>query len=194
MVRRVRLDGGATAIRPLALSDLDEMTALVARNREHLAPWDPIRPERWWTREGQADQLRRDVAAWDAGVGFAFAVLDREEGDRIVGRQALANVVRGPWRNATLGWWTSVDATGKGHATSAARLVLRFAFEVAGLHRVQPAVIPRNARSIRVAEKAGFRREGRALRYLEIAGAWEDHDIFAMTAEEWPGPLEGPPS
>ncbi len=93
--------------------------------------------------------------------------------------------MRGPWRNATLGWWTSADAVGRGHATAAARLVLRFAFEHAGLHRVQPAIIPRNTPSIRVAEKAGFRREGTALRYLEIAGRWEDHDIFAMTAEEW---------
>ena len=60
-----------------------------------------------------------------------------------------------------------------------------FAFDHAGLHRVQPAVIPRNIRSIRVVEKAGFRREGRALRYLNIAGQWEDHDIFAMTLEDW---------
>ena len=27
--------------------------------------------------------------------------------------------------------------------------------------------------------------EGRALRYLNIAGRWEDHDVFAMTEEEW---------
>lgn len=183
-VPRIRLQDANTAIRPLELGDAAELAELVQANREHLAPWDPLRPARWWSREGQADQLRRDIAAWDAGVGYAFAVLDGLEG-RIVGRQALANVVRGPWGNATLGWWTSADATGAGHATTAALLVLRFAFEHAALHRVQPAVIPRNAPSLRVAEKAGFRPEGRALRYLEIAGRWEDHHIFAMTAEEW---------
>ncbi|HYF25139.1 MAG TPA: GNAT family protein [Baekduia sp.] len=188
-VPRIRLDARGTAIRPLSMADADELTELVRANREHLTPWDPVRPERWWTREGQAEQLRRDMGAWDAGVGYAFAVLDRTSGDRIVGRQALANVVRGPWCNATLGWWTSADAAGRGHATAAARLVLAFAFEHAGLHRVQPAIIPRNTPSIRVAQKAGFRREGRALRYLEIAGRWEDHDVFAMTAEEWDGRL-----
>jgi ribosomal-protein-alanine N-acetyltransferase len=36
-----------------------------------------------------------------------------------------------------------------------------------------------------VAEKAGFRLEGRALRYLNIAGRWEDHDVYALTEEEW---------
>ena len=72
-----------------------------------------------------------------------------------------------------------------GHATRAVRLALRFAFEHAGLHRVQPAIIPRNLRSVRVAEKAGFRLEGRALRYLKINGTWEDHDVYALTVEDW---------
>ena len=31
----------------------------------------------------------------------------------------------------------------------------------------------------------GFRLEGRALRYLKINGVWEDHDIYALTAEDW---------
>ena len=40
---------------------------------------------------------------------------------------------------------------------------------------------------MRVLDKVGYRREGTAERYLCIAGAWEDHVLFAMTAEEWPG-------
>ena len=50
---------------------------------------------------------------------------------------------------------------------------------------MQPAIIPRNTASRRVAEKVGFRHEGRALRYLKINGVWEDHDIYALTAEDW---------
>jgi ribosomal-protein-alanine N-acetyltransferase len=50
---------------------------------------------------------------------------------------------------------------------------------------VQPAVIPRNERSIRVVERVGFRHEGRAAKYLKINGVWEDHDIYALTAEDW---------
>ena len=36
-----------------------------------------------------------------------------------------------------------------------------------------------------MAEKAGFRLEGRALRYLKINGTWEDHDVYALTTEDW---------
>jgi [ribosomal protein S5]-alanine N-acetyltransferase len=182
---RIRLDGERTAIRPLALSDVDEFTAAVAANRSHTEPWEPVHAEAHYTRAGQSETLRRDVEAWEIGTGYAFAILDRDHRDRIIGRIALGNVVHGAWRNATLGYWVAAQAGGQGHGTAAARLICAFAFEHAGLHRVQPAVIPRNVRSIRVVEKAGFRREGRALRYLNIAGRWEDHDIFAMTLEDW---------
>ena len=43
--------------------------------------------------------------------------------------------------------------------------------------------MPSNARSIRVIEGVGFRREGLAERFLQIAGKWEDHLIFARTAD-----------
>jgi ribosomal-protein-alanine N-acetyltransferase len=145
----------------------------------------PTDPEDARAQPGQRLELDLDQRSWAAGSAYAFAVLDTEEADRLIGRVALSNVVRGPWQNATLGYWIDKDSLGKGHATRAVRLVLRFAFEHAGLHRVQPAIIPRNTRSVRVAEKAGFRLEGRALRYLKINGTWEDHDVYALTSEDW---------
>ncbi len=72
--------------------------------------------------------------------------------------------------------------------TEAVGLVVRFAFDRLALHRVQAAVMPRNLGSIRVLEENGFRREGLAPRYLQIDGRWEDHLIFAGTAED-----AGPP-
>jgi ribosomal-protein-alanine N-acetyltransferase len=182
---RIRLDAELTAIRPLVVDDATEFAEAVIANRSHTEPWEPIHAEAHYSRAGQIETLRRDVESWDLGTGYAFAVLDRAAGDAIIGRIALGNVVRGAWRNATLGYWVAAASGGRGHATTAAGLICDFAFRHAGLHRVQPAVIPRNVRSIRVVEKSGFRREGRALKYLNIAGAWEDHDIFAMTLEDW---------
>lgn len=61
----------------------------------------------------------------------------------------------------------------------------KFVFEDLHLHRLQIAIIPRNAASRRVVEKLGLREEGIALRYLEINGTWEDHVRYALTREEW---------
>lgn len=188
--RRIRLAEGATAIRPFTRGDLDELVALRRANREHTEPWEPLRDPSFYGRAGQRAELELDLRAWDQGVGYAFAVLDAHT-DEIIGRVALANVVRGAWLNATLGYWISAHAVRRGHGTRAVRLVLRFAFEHAGLHRVQPAIIPRNTGSQRLARAVGFRHEGLAERYLRINGVWEDHDLYAMTAEEW-RELRGP--
>jgi [ribosomal protein S5]-alanine N-acetyltransferase len=184
---RIRLDEASTAIRPTDPRDARTQLALRVTNRDHTGPWDPMRDESFYTEAGQRLELDLDQRSWSAGTAYAFAVLDTDADDRLIGRVALSNIVRGPWQNATLGYWIDKDAVGRGHATRAVRLALRFAFEHAGLHRVQPAIIPRNVRSVRVAEKVGFRLEGRALRYLKINGVWEDHDLYALTTEDWQG-------
>ena len=102
----------------------------------------------------------------------------------MIGGVNLSNVVRGAWQNATLGYWLAASATGRGHATRAVRLAIAYAFAHCELHRVQAAVIPRNAASLAVVRRAGLRHEGMALRYLRIAGCWEDHEIFAATVED----------
>lgn len=107
-------------------------------------------------------------------------------GRAVVGRVALNGVMRGAFHNAYLGYLVDEACRGRGYATAAVRLVLAFAFESAGLHRVQAAVIPHNTASVRVVQKVGFREEGLARRYLRIAEVWEDHLLFALTCEEWP--------
>ncbi len=68
--------------------------------------------------------------------------------------------------------------------TEALRRVVHYGFHDLRLHRLQASIIPRNTASLRVAAKCRFRYEGRALRYLKINEVWEDHDIFALTADE----------
>jgi len=187
-VPRLRLERGRTALRPFARGDLDALLTLRLSNRDFMASYEADRSDAFFSRAGQAREIALDTEAWAAGAGFAFAIVDRFAPDeRLIGRIALSNVVRGPWQNATLGYWVDLAANGRGHATDAVHLLCRFAFEHAGLHRVQPAIMPRNARSRRVVEKVGFRQEGTAERYLRIAGVWEDHDIYALTREEWVG-------
>ena len=67
----------------------------------------------------------------------------------------------------------------------AVAVILRFAFDELGLHRVEAAIVPRNAKSRRVADKLGLRDEGTSQRFLQIRGTWEDHVRYAITTEEW---------
>lgn len=165
-------------IRPLAPGDAAELLEVRSRSREHLEPWEPLRDESFYTLAGQTAAVEAAVAAREAGRAYPF-VVERE--GRIAGAVNLNEVVRGIFQNAYLGYWIDGACGGRGFATEAVRQAVAFAFGEGGLHRVQAAVMPRNGASIRVLEKAGFREEGLALRYLKIAGVWQDHRIFAVT-------------
>jgi [ribosomal protein S5]-alanine N-acetyltransferase len=159
---------------------------LRTRNKDFFEPWEPVQSARHFTLPGQRDEISRAIADSEQDTRYAFGVFLTAD-DRMVGRVALSNVSRGAWQNATLGYYIDEAHTRRGLATQAVLLTLQFAFEQAGLHRVQAAVLPRNAASRRVLEKSGFHREGRSMKHLQINGVWEDHEVFAITAEDWEG-------
>jgi ribosomal-protein-alanine N-acetyltransferase len=179
---RTRLERERVTIRRPEAADSERLLALYLRNRSFLEPWTPHRSESFYTRAAQERAIADACAAWGAGSAYEF-LIESDEGE-LVGRVALSSVARGPFQNAHLGYFVDEASTGRGYATEAVRLALEFAFVDAQVHRVQAAVTPQNTASIRVLEKLGFREEGLAARYLQIAGAWGDHRIFALTREE----------
>ena len=170
-------------LRPLESGDAVALLDVRARSRASLEPWEPARDARFYTLAGQREAVAGLLAERAAGRALPFAIV--EDGE-LAGAVNLSGIVRGVFENAYLGYWVDGARAGRGLATTAVRLALDHAFGAAGLHRVQAAVIPRNAASVRVLEKVGFREEGVALRYLRIAGVWEDHRLYALTREEWP--------
>jgi ribosomal-protein-alanine N-acetyltransferase len=176
-------------LRPPRASDVPALRRALRRNTEHLRPWSAatIPGEDPSSLTAVSKAVLRQRREWKRGESFVFLMTSRTLETSIVGRIALGSVQRGVFQNTYLGYWIDEEHRGLGLMPEGVTAVLDFAFEVAGLHRVQAAVIPRNTASIRVMEKVGFRREGLAERYLCIAGKWEDHAIFALTREEWPG-------
>ncbi|MFG0286332.1 MAG: GNAT family N-acetyltransferase [Phycisphaerales bacterium JB039] len=174
-------------LRPLGEQDRDEFIRVFTISRDHFAPWSA-------TGEAGRDpgaifdeQLQRAAAECASGAGFRRAGF-LLEGGALAGLFAFGQIFRGPFRSCYAGWRISADCLGRGLCTEAMAKMLDIAFapepEGLGLHRVQANIIPENIASLRVAEKLGMRREGLALRYLHIGGAWRDHIMFARTAEE----------
>lgn len=182
-------------LRALREDDRERFVAVHARSwPTHLGPWSP----RLESDDFEAF-FEQCLARSDDGftAGSACRLVGFDDGGAMVGGFNLNNVARGVFQNADAGWWVSVDHAGRGFATEGVRALLGVAFAPlardgfidgvtagAGLHRVQCGIIPTNAPSLAVAAKAGFRREGLALRYLKIDGRWQDHVIFARTLED----------
>ena len=173
-------------LRPLRPEDRAEYVRIEREGRDHFRPWVATPPEGDTPERAFERELERSITDRAAGTGERRAA-ELADG-RIAGLFALSQIFRGAFLSAYAGWRVAADCTGRGLATEGVVALLDLAFAPEplglGLHRVQANVIPGNAASLRVAEKAGFRREGVALRYLKIDGRWQDHVMFAKTAEE----------
>jgi ribosomal-protein-alanine N-acetyltransferase len=182
-----RLATDRLILRPPRTADVPAMRVALRRNAVHLRPWSisPAPGEDPASLTSVSRAVLRHRSEWKAGHTYVFLIAPREDDKIVLGRIALGGLLRGAFQNAYLGYWIDAEHEGRGLMTEAVRAATSFAFGPAALHRVQAAVMPSNAGSQRVLEKVGYRREGLASRYLCIAGVWEDHILFAMTAEEW---------
>lgn len=108
-----------------------------------------------------------------------------ERGCHIIGIARLDDVNETD-RNArfAIGIWLP-ENWGKGFGTDAARLVLKYGFEMLGLHRIDLIVLVMNKRAIRSYEKAGFKQEGVLRERASIDGRWEDDILMSMLEQEY---------
>lgn len=162
----------------LRVATLDDAAAFAEaqlRNREHLGPWEPIRPESWFTAEGQAERLRAQLERHQRGQCVPWLMIQDE---RVVGAITVTDIVPGPFRSASLGYWIDAELLGKGLATKAVETVARIADEELRLHRIEASTLTNNVPSQRVLLKCGFVQIGSAADYLHIDGAWRDCHLY----------------
>lgn len=152
-------------------------------NREHLAPWEPLRDESYYTLDHCRQSIGDGLLAATQDRGYPFLVF-AADGDEVLATFTFSNVVRGPFLACLLGYGVAAAQQGRGVMREALQAGLDWAFGELGLHRVMANYMPRNARSGRLLQGLGFEREGLARRYLQIAGHWEDHVLTARVAAD----------
>jgi ribosomal-protein-alanine N-acetyltransferase len=160
------------------VEDAAVLADLVRRNREFMAPWDPVMPEEHFTVAGQRAGIEAALDRHEHGTALPHVLLD--EGRNVAGRITLNGIVRGPFQSCSVGYWVSEELNGRGLATAALAHIKAIAFEELGMHRLQAETLLHNIASQRVLQRNGFRRYGLAPAYLNIAGRWQDHLMFQV--------------
>ncbi len=162
----MRLQDDAIVLRRLEEGDAPALVAAIGDDRD-LDRWTSI-PFPY--TEGLA---REFIASTEES---AYAVLDRTSGALLggIGTRVPGTAV------VEVGYWVRADARGRGVATRALSLIARFAFDELGAARVQLMTEPDNIGSQRVAEKAGFTREGTLRSVLDFKGRRRDAVMFSL--------------
>ena len=166
--------------------DYREWAALRDASRSFLEPWEPRWAPDELSRSAWQQRLRRYREDFSVGSAVAFLIFENTTG-ALGGGITLGHIRHGVAQSGQIGYWMGERHAGKGYMSEAIGLVASYGFDTLRLHRIEAACIPDNARSIRVLEKAGFRREGLLRSYLRINGSWQDHYLYALIAGDHRG-------
>lgn len=167
-----------TVTRLLTVDDAPVLSELLRGNREFLAPWQPLRPDGFYTVEGQQESVAHALVQHESGNSLPLVIVDHRS--RLAGTITLQSIIRGAFQSCSVGYWLAEDAQGLGLATQALREATHLAFHDLQLHRVQAETQVRNLPSQRVLDRLDFARYGLAPGYLKIAGEWQDNLLYQL--------------
>jgi RimJ/RimL family protein N-acetyltransferase len=160
-----------------AMADLDvlKLTGSVHSEAEALAPVTPEQEQArlaWFKSRNDTDD-RLDLAVVDRATGGCVgeAVLNQWDPGN---ESANFRILIGP------------AGQNRGLGTEATRLIIGYAFEYLGLHRITLEVYAFNPRARRVYEKVGFQVEGVLRESLRYEDEWVDATLMSILASEWP--------
>jgi RimJ/RimL family protein N-acetyltransferase len=177
------LRGERVILRRLEDEDAEALFEAVDESRERLALW------MLWERThlSVTDSLlyiRQSQADWSRRSRLPVGIFESTSG-RLVGVSGLERI---DWivRSFEAGYWLRTGAEGNGYTQETVRLVTSLAFDRLDANRVDLRMDPRNHRSERVAQRAGFEFEG-TLRNVSIdwTGAPADRHIYALTPDAY---------
>lgn len=165
-------------LRPPQPEDFVDWARLRRESEPFLRPWEPD-----WSVDHLTERAFRERVGWAARAiaerrGYPF-LLERAADGRVMGAITLDNVRRGPAMAASVGYWIGAPHARKGYMREALAAATGFAFDTLELSRLEAACLPENDASRHLLERSGFAPEGMARRYLQIAGRWRDHLLFA---------------
>lgn len=156
---------------------ISDMLDFHIRNKEHFLPWEDKKPDDYYTYFYHMQMVKSEKAAIKRGDELDFWIFRLTDG-KLIGKVVLFSISFGNVSSAVLGYKLDSQAQKCGYMHEAINAVVCFAFNELNLHRLEINIIPRNERSIKVAEAAGFSLEGKSEKFMRINGVWEDHLRF----------------
>jgi carbamoyl-phosphate synthase large subunit len=168
-------------LRPVALSDAEEVYALSDANRAYLAEFMPwAAGQTLAAARAYIESARVRLAADN---GFDCVIVRHRRIIGIVGFHAV------DWQHGStsIGYWLAASEQGQGIMTAAVRALVDHAFAVWKLNRVEIAAAVENERSRGLARRLGFREEGVRRQAERNGDRYVDHVVYSMLASEWSG-------
>ncbi len=170
-----------TSIRLIDVRDADAVAAHLARDVQEFARWEPAQPAGYYTPEGQRTRIERLLDGHSNGRLWPGVVLSD---GLVIGQVTVSEIVRGPFRKGSIGYWVASAFHKQGHASRAVGSVLQVMADELELHRAEASTQVENLPSQRVLRSNSFTSLGIAHSHIFVDGAWRDGVLWERILDQ----------
>lgn len=164
-------------------ADAPAVRAALDASDTHLRPWIPFMKDEPRTFDQTVQWLRQHRAGFDSDLIYRYGVFSRDTGELLGENMLIPRVGPG---GLEIGYWTHVDRGGRGYATEASSAMVRVAFELAEVERVEIHCAPDNLASSAIPARLCFRHEATLTdRAPDSEGNIHDLMIWTLFREDY---------
>ncbi|QED46738.1 GNAT family N-acetyltransferase [Cytobacillus dafuensis] len=116
------------------------------------------------------------------GRVITYAIVLKEDHD-LIGLISIRPVME--HRRGELGYWIGKPFWGKGYGTEAAKLLIKYGFDILNLNRIYAAAFTDNPGSWRIMEKCGMKHEGILRNHILKEDKPIDLTFYSILKEEY---------
>ncbi len=176
------LDAPRVRLRWLTAEDVDALFEIFSDERM-MRYWSSTAMKE---RREAEDLLARIHRLFAEQSGFQWGV-ERKSDGTLIGTCTLFNIHRGNMRGE-VGYCLHSAHWRQGYMGEALAALIEHAFGVLKLRRLEADVDPKNASSLKILERMGFRREGLLRERWNVGGEIQDSVVLGLLAREWRAP------
>ena len=178
-----RIETGRLVVRCYDPSDTLLLAESVAESVEHLKPWLPWAYNEPEPMETKAQRVKRFRGLFDLGQDFVYGIFNSEE-TKLIGGTGLHT--RLGEDQLEIGYWIHKDYINQGFVTESTAALVKVAFEVVHVHRLEIHCDPENLASAAIPRKLGFTHEGTLRAKTPFLDHWRDTMVWGLLESEYP--------
>ncbi|MEB2333592.1 MAG: GNAT family protein [Anaerolineaceae bacterium] len=177
-----RIETERLVIRCYQPSDAQLLADSVRDSVEHLKPWMPWAHNEPEPFEEKVKRVLRFRGNFDMQQDYVYGIFNHEE-TRLLGGTGLHTRLNE--KQLEIGYWIHQDFIKQGFAAESTAALIKAAFEIIRVHRIEIHCDPRNRASAAVPRKLGFTHEGTLRAKTPFLDGWSDSMIWGLLDSEY---------
>ena len=178
-----RIETNRLVVRCYNPSDAVMLAESITENIEHLRPWMPWVHSEPEALEEKVARLKRFRGMFDLGQNFVYGIFNPKD-TRLLGGTGLHPRLGA--EELEIGYWIHKDFVNQGLVTESTAALIRVAFELIHVHRIEIHCDPANVASAAIPRKLGFRHEGTLRAKTRFLEGWSDSMIWGLLETDYP--------